>query len=211
MQDEGFEISDDQEEISDDEVPEGNVVKTNPAAGSKRTKGTVVTIFVSTGDSQHEIEDYTGKNYLEVKGSLEAHGIYVLVEKKEVSEDTDVDASAIIGQDVEAGTKLSARDTITLYIPNVVSKYPDFTDGSYTVPEVQKFCDKHNVTLKVTYVTDTSYSDGAIYYQSRSEGYTITSGTTLVIKVAKGSTENTDEPEISEADCDEEMQANGLC
>jgi serine/threonine-protein kinase len=70
--DEGFDVNDEQMEISSADIPSGKVVKTNPEAGSKRTKGTKVTLYVSTGDSQHEISDYNGRNYLEVKGELEA-------------------------------------------------------------------------------------------------------------------------------------------
>ena len=198
LQEKGFAVSDEQEEISDDEVAEGDVVKTNPAAGSKRNEGTVVTIYISTGDSKVEIEDYTGKNYLEVKGALEAYGLYVLVEKKEVDEKEEYEDGEIISQDVEVGTKLSPKDTITLYIPNVVSKYPNFTDGTYSVEEVQKFCDKYGVTLKVEYVRNTSYNAGVIYDQSRDEGYTIASGTTFIIYVAKDDESGEgEEPEVT--------------
>lgn len=208
LQDEGFEVADEQLEISDAVVPEGKVVKTNPASGSKRTKGTIVKLYISTGDSQITVEDYTGKNYLEVKGSLEAHDISVLIEKKEVAEEDKVEDGQVIGQDVEAGKKLSAGDTITLYIPNVVSKYPDFTDGTYTIEDVQKFCEQYGVKLKIVYDTTTSYNAGTIFQQSRDKGYTIMEGTTFTITVAK-------EPEKSEevpaGECDEEMQASGMC
>ncbi len=208
LQNEGFEVSDDQLEISDDEVPEGKVVKTNPASGSKRTKGTIVKLYVSTGDSQITIEDYTGKNYLEVKGALEAHDISVLIEKKEV-DDKDITDGNIIGQDVKAGEKLSAGDTITLYIPNVVTKYPDFTDGSYTIDDVQKFCDQYGVKLKIIYDSTSSYNAGTIFQQSRDKGYTVTEGTTFTITVAKEAEKS--DSQVSDSDCDEEMQASGMC
>ena len=208
LQNEGFEVSDDQLEISDDEVPEGKVVKTNPASGSKRTKGTIVKLYVSTGDSQITIEDYTGKNYLEVKGALEAHDISVLIEKKEV-DDKDITDGNIIGQDVKAGEKLSAGDTITLYIPNVVTKDPDFTDGSYTIDDVQKFCDQYGVKLKIIYDSTSSYNAGTIFQQSRDKGYTVTEGTTFTITVAKEAEKS--DSQVSDSDCDEEMQASGMC
>ena len=208
LQNVGFEVSDDQLEISDDKIPEGKVVKTNPASGSKRTKGTIVKLYISTGDSQITVEDYTGKNYLEVKGALEAYDISVLIEKKEV-DDKNITDGNIIGQDVAAGEKLSAGDTITLYIPNVVTKYPDFTDGSYTIDDVQKFCDQYGVKLKIVYDTTTSYNAGTIFQQSRDKGYTVMEGTTFTITVAKEA-ENSDS-QVSDGDCDEEMQASGMC
>ena len=197
LQNLGFVISDEQEQISDGEVEAGKVVKTNPPAKAKRTEGTVVTLYVSTGDANIVIEDYRGKNYLEIKGSLEAQGLYVLIEKKEVTEENEglFEDGVIMGQDTPAGTKLGPKDTITLYIPDVVSKYPNFADGSYTIEDVEKFCDKYGVILKIQYETGTSYDEGTIFKQSRAEGYTIASGTTFTIYVAKDAEDdNVDDP-----------------
>ncbi len=209
IQDEGFEVDDTQKEESSSEIPKDHVIKTNPAAGSKRASGTKVILTVSTGDSTITIEDYAGKNYQEIKGMLEVYGINVLIERKEVKEGEDAKDGVILSQDVEAGTKLRANDTITLFIPDIVVKYPDFKDGSYTVEQVQAFCDEHNVTLKVTYDTSSSYNPGTIFYQSREKGFTVTEGTTLTIKVAKandGSDPATDDPELDHI-CEE----TGLC
>lgn len=84
LQDKGFTVSDEQKEVASSEIEEGRVVRTSPAVGSKRKDGTVVTLYVSLGDTQIEIEDYTGKSYLEIKGKLEALGLYVLIEKKKL-------------------------------------------------------------------------------------------------------------------------------
>lgn len=202
LQDLGFEVADKTIDISDDTISEGKVVKTNPPSGAKRTPGTTVTIFVSTGDSKYEIEDYTGKNYLEIKGALEAHQILVYVEKKDVDDPDDYKDGEILSQSVEPGEKLGARDSITLYIPNLDAKYPDFTDGSYTVEDVEKFCEKYGVTLKVINEENSSYDEGTIFKQTRPEGYTVASGTELIIYVATAPVE-TEDP--IEDDCD------GLC
>ena len=136
---------------------------------------------------------------------LEVYGINVLIERKEVKEGEEAKDGVVMSQDVEAGTKLRANDSITLYIPDIVVKYPDFKDGSYTVEQVQAFCDEHNVTLKVTYDTNSDYNPGTIFYQSREKGFTVTEGTTLTIKVAKAN-DGTVDPEKQEVTCDE-----GLC
>ncbi len=210
----GFEVADANIDISDDKVTAGKVVKTNPPSGAKRTKGTTVTIYVSTGDSKHEIEDYTGKNYLEIRGALEAYGIRVFIEKKEVENPDKYEEGTIIEQSVEAGSKLSAKDSITLYIPNVAVKYPDFTDGSYTEAEIRKFCEKNGVTLEVQKVPNLSYDEGAIFYQSRPKGYTVTSGTKLIIRIATASEEeepNENENPDENPDNNNEDDCDGLC
>lgn len=185
LQNAGFKVSDEQQEISSTDIDEGNIVKTNPAAGSKRTKGTLITLYVSVGDTKITIENYKDKNYLEIKGALEALGLRVVIEKKEVDENSNIKDGQIIEQSVAEGEKLSVGETITLYIPDIISKFPNFTDGSYSVSEVQKFCDEHNIKLEVEEVETSDYQDGAIYYQNKPEGYTIADGVTLKIRVAK--------------------------
>ena len=199
LQDEGFSVADEQKEISSSEIEEGKVVKTSPAIGSKRTKGTEITIYVSLGDTEYTMENFIGQNYLTVKGKLEAYDIYVLVEKKDVEEGSNYEASEIIDTSVKEGEKLSAQDTVILYIPNVVSKYPDFTKD-YTVDEVQAFCDEYGITLKVEEVTTSEYAEGTIIYQSKPADYTIVSGVTLTIRVAV-------EPEFDESTC----ESDGTC
>lgn len=204
LQDAGFTVADKQEEISSSEINEGKVVKTNPAIGSKRKSGTVVTIYVSLGDTQISVEDYTGKSYLEIKGKLEALGLYVLVEKKDVEEghETDYEDGKIIDQSVKADEKLSVGDTITLYIPNVVSKYPNFKDGTYTTTDVQDFADTYELKLDIEYVPTDQYEAGTIFYQSRPEGYTIVAGQSFKIKVAQA---------LENPDDDEDNNCDGLC
>ncbi len=185
LQDEGFEVADNQQEENSADVEKGKIIKTNPAAGSKRASGTVVTLYVSIGDSTIEVEDYTGKNYQEVRGHLTAYGIDVRIERQEVEDETAVKDGEILSQSVEAGTKLRANDSITLTIPDVVVKYPDFKEENYTVEQVQAFCDEHNIVLKVVEESSSNYNPGTVFYQSRAKGYTVKEGSTLTIKVAK--------------------------
>ena len=54
LQDKGFVVSDEQKEVASSEIEEGRVVRTSPAVGSKRKDGTVVTLYVSIGDTKYE-------------------------------------------------------------------------------------------------------------------------------------------------------------
>ena len=188
LQTAGFKISDKQEEIADDQVKEGYVVKTSPLAGTKRTKGTEITLFISSGNATYTLEDYTGKNYLTVKGTLEAYGIYVLVEKKDVDENSTTDANTIISQSVAAGSKAATGDTVILYIPNVVVKYPDFTSG-YTIDQIKDFCTKNGLNLVVK---PDGATTGKIISQSRKAGSAVASGATLTITLQVDNTTTSD-------------------
>ena len=188
LQSAGFKIADKQEEIADDQVKEGYVVKTSPLAGTKRTKGTEITLFISSGNATYTLEDYTGKNYLTVKGTLEAYGIYVLVEKKDVDGSSTTDANAIISQSVAAGSKVSSEDTVILYIPNIVVKYPDFTSG-YTIDQIKEFCTKNGINLVIK---PDGATTGKVISQSRKEGTAVASGATLTITLQVDNTATSD-------------------
>ena len=190
LQDAGFTVADKQEEISDSEVPEGKVVKTNPPVGAKRTKGREVTLYISTGDNQYTVEDFVGEkmHYLKAQGKLEEYEINVQIRFKEVSEEDNYEEGQIIEQSVAPGEKLGAKDTIILYIPNIEVTYPDFTSGSYTLEEVQEFCDRYGVTLKPEYEEREDVPAGAIFEQDKPKGYTVREGTTLKIKIAQAVT-----------------------
>ncbi len=183
LQDEGFKIADEQKETSSDEIPAGKVAKTNPMAGVKKTKGSEITLYISTGNAGFVMEDFTGKNYLTVKGTLEAYGVYVILEKKDV--DNVADASVILDQSVKAGEKVSKGDTVTLYIPNITAKYPDFTSGDYTKEQIEAFCTQNNITCKFNEVSEATgnYKSGDIIKQSRPEGTQVTSGASLTITI----------------------------
>ncbi len=182
LKDSGLEVATDTVGIVSAEYEEGIVVQTIPSSGTKRRKGTTVTIYVSTGDLNYVIENYTGKNYLEVKAELEALGIQVLVEKKDV-DDEKIEENTVISQMPAAGEKVSQGDFVTLYIPNVDVTYPDFTNG-YTVEEVEDFCSLYGVVLEKKYQQTSSYSTGSIIHQSRISGSKIVAGETLTITIA---------------------------
>lgn len=205
LQDAGFKIADETKEIASDEVEEGKVVKTNPKAETKKRKGKEITLYISTGSSQVEIEDYTGQNVNEVKGKLEALGLYVSIEKSDdYNNSKETSTSEIIGQSIDAGQKLAPKEKIILYIPNITIKYPDFARG-YTVDTVQSFCDTYGIVLNVEYVKNNDYTPGTIYYQSKAANVTVSSGDSLNIKVAEA--EETNNNSVDENLC----ETTGLC
>lgn len=210
LQDAGFTVASDQQKIASEEIELGKVVRTSPLAGTERTEGTEVTLWVSEGDTKITLEDYKNANYLEVKGKLEALGVQVLVEKKETT-DENVEENTVIDQTPAAGEKVSVGDYVTLYIPNV-DKYPDFTNGTYTYDDVVDYLKKYNVTVNKVEKEDSSVSPGIVIGQSRAEGTRIVSGTSVTITVAKASSSSTGDDEGSESDDDtESCEEQGLC
>ena len=185
LEDKGFVVKGKIKKEASDEVDEDKVIGTDPEIGDTLKEGSEITLIVSIGSEKIEIEDYTGENFEKVKAKLEEAGIMVLTDEKDISKDDNPEEGAILDQDVEPGTKLGEGDTITFTIPNIYVSYPNFTDGTYTKDDVQKFCDENGLTLNVTEVQDLQSEDGAIVYQNMAAGSKVSKGANLRIKVVK--------------------------
>jgi len=182
----GFDVARDIEYIGDDEIEKGLVVKTSPSIGREVKKGTEIILYESTGKVAYTVENYVGKNYIEVKTILtNNYGLNVVIEKIEPEDGEDVtDPEKIIKQDIEEGTQVAKGTNITLYIPEVIVKYPDFTDGTWTTSRIEDFCSEHNLKCTFKNVTNTSERDGTIISQTRNKGDKVVAGAELTIKVA---------------------------
>lgn len=197
LQKAGFVVSDEQREEANENVEEGKVSRTSPAIGSIRKEGTEVIIYRSLGDVTIAIEDYTGKNASEIKGKLEALKVQVIIEKKEVdlTDGETYKENIIIGQSIEAGEKISEGSSITLYVPKLDNKYPDFVNENYSVEEVENFCSEYGVTLTKKEVETTEYAAGSIIYQSRAAGKPVVSGAKITIHIAVAPSETPENPD----------------
>lgn len=134
------------------------------------------------------IDNYVGKNYREVKNYLESLNLYVLVEKENLpvgESANNYDSETIIRQSIPAGNKIYEYSNITLYIPNIITSYPNFCNGTYNVTDIQQFADSNNLVLTIEYVENSGYETGTILYQSRAEGTNVIGGTSLKVQVAQ--------------------------
>ena len=197
----GFKVNVTAEYESSDEVEKEHVTRTEPISGRTIKAGTEITIYISTGTETYEIEDYTGLDADVEKALLESnHGLKVTIEAIDVDDEDEngnkitYEEGIIIKQDLEVGTKVVKGAKITLYVPNIVTKYPDFSDNEkYTVADVEAFCKKYGVTLNIKYVITSDFEEGMIFYQSRSAGDPIIEGVSLTIKVAQKPEEEEEE------------------
>ena len=197
----GFEVETDIEIISSATIEKNKVVKTNPEAGRNVKTGTKITIYKSGGEEVFEIEDYTGKNYIEVQTILETKfGLEVTIEKKEPEDaaEKEYDEQEIIGQSLAPGSEVKKGDAITLYIPDIEEEYPDMAALGWSREDAQAFCDKYEITLKVVEQETTQHAEGKVIGQSRAAGSPIAKKSTLTITVAKKPAEKPAEPEKSE-------------
>ena len=195
IQKKGFAISEEQVEQGSDTIKEGHIIRTNPVAGTKRKKGYEVVLYVSLGDANIVVENYSGKNFSEVKGALELQKIKVLKEEQELEGGDVADENEIIGQSIAAGERLTAGDTITLYVAEKNKKYPNFMDGNWTEAKVKAFAEENNITVTIRTVEDETKENGTIIGQNKPEGYKIIAGQEFEVKIVDNPAETDSEPE----------------
>lgn len=191
---EGFTYTTEQKNSETIEV--GYVIKTSPKAGSTRKKGDTITIVESIGGNYIYLEDYTGKNYTEVKAKLELLKVNVLIEKKDVEDKEKYKdkENIIIDQspkytEGEEKTVIEAGDTITLYIPNIVDEYPDMVSEGWRLSDFLAFADEYQITYviqdKLGNIIPSdkydAYKDSVIQDQSRKSGDRILTNVTQKI------------------------------
>lgn len=181
----GFDVDTEYKYIPSDTVEKGKVVKTSPEIGSKRKTGTKVIIYISSGEAAYIVEDFTGKNYLEAKGKIEAQcECNVTVEEEIVSEDKKIKEDTVLRTEPKAGESSKLGSQIKIYIPKVEYKYPNFTSG-YTLEQIEEFASKHELKLEYKYQESETVIEGTIIKQSRAASSVVTPGATLVITIAK--------------------------
>ena len=188
----------DSKKKASDDVEENLVIETEPAKNRYVKKGTVITIYYSSGTSKTNIEDYKGQNAYEIKAKLELLGINVTIEEKEVENSSDYKdkKQIIIDQSVKKGTKLSSgenhipenikkRENIILYIPKVLTTYPDMVTDNWTLDRAREYCEKYGLTIKPVYKEDDSVDENTIIGQSPKAGEEVFENETLKVIVSK--------------------------
>ncbi|KKI92560.1 serine/threonine protein kinase [Bacillus sp. SA1-12] len=135
LREEGFEIAE-PVQISDEEIQEGHVIKTNPEASEITKEGSMITIYESTGKEKVMLDDYVGRNIDRVKSILEMKGFTNIDVKEEPNEIQP--AGTILAQSPEVGDEvIPSEDSIEftvssgpklLKIDNLVGKKKDQVD-----------------------------------------------------------------------------------
>ena len=135
---------------------------------------------------KYNLEDATFTTYLEIPDE-KISGIEdkynVTVEKEKVSEKDNKKEDIVLRTVPEAGSSVKLGTGITIYIPEIEYKYPNFTKG-YTLDKIKQYCNDHEITLEIVEQTTDSVPAGTILKQSRPEGSVVTAGVKLTITVA---------------------------
>mgnify|MGYP000065769041 FL=1 len=212
----GLKVADEVEEIEDDEVEEGNVVKTDPPEGNEVKKNSVVTLYISSGTKKITLDDYEGRSFDDVKKELVDLGFDEDRIKEELESSDDVDEGDIISQSPAAGREVSpAEDEITFKVSSgpdsfAMDNYYGMTEADARAALTSRGVDRSQI--EVNYQSS-SQPSGTIIAQAPATGETVvTSQTTITLTVSSGQ-EMVNVPRIvgkSQADAEADLNEAGL-
>lgn len=128
----GLELNSNIKEKVTDNAADGTVVEQSPAAGKRVSKGSKITITISSGN-YYVIKDYTGDNISKVESELEEHKINVIKKYQATSSDA---AGTILEQSLlYKGDKV--KPGVTKDIQFVIAQAPEFIMQDYTGAKIE--------------------------------------------------------------------------
>lgn len=186
----GLKVADETEEIADDEIEEGNVVKTDPQEGTEVKKNSEITLYISSGTEKITLKNYEEKNFEDVKAELIKLGFSEDQIKEETKSSDAIGEGLIISQSPDVGEKVSPKeDDITF----VVSTGPEsFAMEDYygqRIEDVRAALTSKGVPTKNIYEQSAPSDEpvGTVINQAPGAGESvITSQTVITLTVSSG-------------------------
>jgi len=185
LRDAGFEVT--RREEFDDEVAEGDVISTNPVAGTEVAEGSSVSIVVSRGPEEVAVPDLRNITRNEAENRLTDADLR-LGNVTEAYSDT-VAVGMVISQSVAAGQRVASNTSVNI----VISRGPETRTAA--VPNLQGVTRNEaenrlrGVELTLGSVSE-QYSDtvsaGMVISQSVAAGQTVDVGTSVNIVISRG-------------------------
>ncbi|MFC5676686.1 Stk1 family PASTA domain-containing Ser/Thr kinase [Aeromicrobium endophyticum] len=177
LENDGLVVGDQTPQASAD-VEEGQVISTDPAAGTSVDEGTTVDLVVSTGPETVDVPNLTGYTYDRAKETLE--GLGLKVDKR--LQDSDAPRDQVINTDPFSGSKVEAGQTVTLIVSRGEATVPNLVGMSRE--DAQDALDK--LELKYTVNEDPSSTEpaGTVTSQEPISGQRVPIGSTVTLTVS---------------------------
>jgi serine/threonine-protein kinase len=127
----GFEVS--RRTQSNDTVPKGSVIKTNPSGGERAEQGSSVVMYVSTGRETVRVPNVVNLSEDDAKNALRDAGLRVNVQ--EGPAEGDIPEGSVFRQLPPAGQEVSPGTTVTIFVaknegpPTDEPSFPTFPGG----------------------------------------------------------------------------------
>ena len=163
------------------EYEDGQIMSQSVDAG-KTLPSNRISVVVSKGAKEVEMIDTVGKEYTVIKYDLEA---LELVPEFEFKVDEKVQENIVISQEVEAGTKLKAGDSVKIVVSKGNGKKKVIVPKVLTMTEKEatNTLQELNLKVNVTYSEDTTKVNGIVLSQSQKQNAEVEEGTLIELTV----------------------------
>ncbi|MBV9194758.1 MAG: Stk1 family PASTA domain-containing Ser/Thr kinase [Solirubrobacterales bacterium] len=177
---------------SSEQIPEGQVIGTDPAAGQTPPVGTSVTLIVSSGKPLIPVPDVTGESAAAAKADLQTDGFAVGGVTTQVS--SSATAGDVLSQSPAGGTQATSGTTVDLVVAKAPPPPPPPPPAPITVPDVTgQTAAAAAATLTAAGFTVTQQTqtvirkkrDGVVISQNPSGNATAKKGTAVTIVVGQ--------------------------
>ncbi len=180
LQESGFKTTVQHE--SSDAIEKGRATRTSPSGGEQIERGTLITLFISSGPAKVTVPNVTGQNEASATSELASVGL-----KPDVTEqESDQDPGTVLSQSPPAGSKIEKGGTVAI----VVAKAQTKVQVPGVIGQDQSSASSAISGAGLTVVTDTQdvtdpKQDGVVVDQTPSEGAQVKKGSKVTIVVGK--------------------------
>ncbi len=182
----GFIIGE-EKELSDEEIEEGQIIRTNPRAGKTVKEGTEIDLYISTGKEKFELDDYRGRMFEDVEKLLEDEE-FRDIKTTEVFDDSE--AGTIIDQSPDEGDLVVPSETVLEF---TLSKGPELVKiidlTGHTAKSVSDYADTTGLSISITEEFNDEVEKGFVVSQDPKPGTELAKGSKVSVVISKGKEE----------------------
>lgn len=171
------------EEISDEDIVKGYVVRTEPEMGAELSKNQNVKIFVSLGSNK--MPDLIGETQEDAEEKLDKMDLGLRIEiEEEYSE--EVNKGCVISTDPKKDEQLRENQTVTLYVSLGSNKMPDLKNESKANAEA--LLKAMDMGLRITFLEEASdeIEAGKVIRTDPAAGSTLKKNDTIKVYISTG-------------------------
>ncbi|MEH7882820.1 Stk1 family PASTA domain-containing Ser/Thr kinase [Bacillus sp. JJ1609] len=179
----GFTIGE-QKEISDEEVEEGLIIKTNPKAGKMIKEGNEIDLYISSGKEELELSDYRGRLFDDVVPLLENKN-FKDIEK--TGEHDDSEPGTILDQYPPDGESVIPEETTIEFTVSLGPELITLDDLSGSNQKgLQVYEDTYGLEIETTEEFNDKVPEGEVISQDPAPGTQLEKGSTVNVVISKG-------------------------
>lgn len=179
----GFIIGD-KKEITDEEIEEGTIIRTNPQAGKMIKEGNEIDLYISSGKEEMELSDYRGRMFDDVSQLLKNKN-FKDIEKTEEHDDSE--PGTILEQYPQDGESVIPDETVLEF---TVSKGPELITlnelSGLNEKGVQDYEDTTGLNIEIKEEFHDTIEKGLVISQDPAPGTELTKGSKVSVILSKG-------------------------